>query len=750
MPGKRKKAVVDDDSDDATPKKGAARKSASPPPAKRKGSASPPPAKRARGKAAAPPPKRKPSPPKKDSRKRKASPPPSKSKAKASQATQAAKMTPQEKLWAKEEEFLLTIVPEFEWWLPHNRQKMVDIYRRGDRFETLDHNGPIFAEEYKPHGCPVRYEGKALKLTPEEEEVATFFAEMRDSPYYKLATFRKNFWKEWTAILHKRPEMRHVKDLAMCDFDAMYERRQRLREERKSLSAAEKKRLKEELLEKEEKYKYCCWDGRKERIANFKVEPPGLFRGRGQHPKMGLLKRRIMPEQVTINVSDPKRPPAAPPGHKWKAVICNKKASWLAYWTENVLDQQKTVMLDKSSAWKQFKDMEKFDRAQRLCKIIGNIRADYQAKYTSPSLKERQMAVATYFIDRLALRVGGEKNEDEADTVGCCSLRAEHVALLTTWGRTPEEEKILGPLPEGDPARKKKFWIHFDFLGKDSIRYVNDMELHERVYNLVGQLLRGKDNRPIAANQLFDQVQPEDLNLYFKRFMPMLTAKVFRTYNASYTLDRMFKEEPCKETLEQQKLVYFNKANTRVAILCNHQKTVSKSAASAAELAKLKTEELAGLSKRLVEAYDTLLPLVGKRGFDAKWESLQSQFEKEEQEIQWDWLNKYGTEEEKADYRAELRGAKPKSSKSAAPRKSKAPTTRAPSPPKAKRARKGGGDWDFPEDEDVAVKGKKVTTKKPAPKKRGKARVADDDDSDDAAPSPLPDKPAINDDDSED
>jgi len=32
-------------------------------------------------------------------------------------------------------------------------------------------------------------------------------------------------------------------------------------------------------------------------------------------------------------------------------------------------------------------------------------------------------------IDRLALRVGNEKSEDEADTVGCCSLRVEHVKL---------------------------------------------------------------------------------------------------------------------------------------------------------------------------------------------------------------------------------------------------------------------------------------------------------------------------------
>ncbi len=33
------------------------------------------------------------------------------------------------------------------------------------------------------------------------------------------------------------------------------------------------------------------------------------------------------------------------------------------------------------------------------------------------------MAVALYFIDVLALRAGHEKDEDEADTVGCCTLK---------------------------------------------------------------------------------------------------------------------------------------------------------------------------------------------------------------------------------------------------------------------------------------------------------------------------------------
>ena len=34
-----------------------------------------------------------------------------------------------------------------------------------------------------------------------------------------------------------------------------------------------------------------------------RIPTPGLFRGRGDHPKMGTLKRRVEPEDVIINCS---------------------------------------------------------------------------------------------------------------------------------------------------------------------------------------------------------------------------------------------------------------------------------------------------------------------------------------------------------------------------------------------------------------------------------------------------------------
>ena len=50
-------------------------------------------------------------------------------------------------------------------------------------------------------------------------------------------------------------------------------------------------------------------------------------------------------------------------------------------------------------------------------------RTAYEKDWVSSTVATQQMAVALYFIDVLALRAGHEKEEDEADTVGCCTLK---------------------------------------------------------------------------------------------------------------------------------------------------------------------------------------------------------------------------------------------------------------------------------------------------------------------------------------
>lgn len=71
--------------------------------------------------------------------------------------------------------------------------------------------------------------------------------------------------------------------------------------------------------------------------------------------------------------------------------------------------------------------------------------------------------VYLFVSEQLALRAGNEKEEGEtADTVGCCSLRVEHINLH----------------PELDG---QEYVVEFDFLGKDSIRYYNKVPVEKRV-----------------------------------------------------------------------------------------------------------------------------------------------------------------------------------------------------------------------------------------------------------------------------
>lgn len=78
----------------------------------------------------------------------------------------------------------------------------------------------------------------------------------------------------------------------------------------------------------------------------------------------------------------------------------------------------------------------------------------------------------------------------------------------------------------------KEFVVEFDFLGKDSIRYNNATQVEKRVYKNVQLFMENKK----GSDDLFDRLNTTILNEYLNGLMNGLTAKVFRTYNASITL----------------------------------------------------------------------------------------------------------------------------------------------------------------------------------------------------------------------
>ena len=70
-----------------------------------------------------------------------------------------------------------------------------------------------------------------------------------------------------------------IRDLSKCDFSEINEYFKKVSEERKNRSKEEKKAEKEKNEELTKHYGFCTIDGHQEKIGNFRIEPPGLFRG---------------------------------------------------------------------------------------------------------------------------------------------------------------------------------------------------------------------------------------------------------------------------------------------------------------------------------------------------------------------------------------------------------------------------------------------------------------------------------------
>ncbi|XP_012397458.1 DNA topoisomerase I, mitochondrial isoform X1 [Sarcophilus harrisii] len=467
---------------------------------------------------------------------------------------------------------------KWKWW---QEEKSED----GVKWKQLEHKGPYFAPLYEPLPDEVHfyYDGKAMKLSLATEEIATFYGKMLDHEYTTKEVFQNNFFNDWRKEMTVE-EKKIIKHLNKCDFTEIHKYFVDKNEARKALPKEEKQKLKEEAERLQEAFGYCILDGHREKIGNFKTEPPGLFRGRGDHPKMGMLKKRIMPEDVIINCSRDSKIPEPPPGHKWKEVRFDNTVTWLASWTENIQNSIKYIMLNPSSKLKGEKDWQKYEVARRLKEVVDKIRFQYRFDWKSREMKKRQRAVALYFIDKLALRAGNEKEEGEtADTVGCCSLRVEHIQL---------HRELDG----------QEHIVEFDFLGKDSIRYYNKVPVEKPVFKNLQLFMENKD----PGDELFDRLTTSTLNKHLQDLMDGLTAKVFRTYNASITLQEQLKVLTNAEDNVAAKILSYNRANRAVAILCNHQratpKTFEKSMQNLQTKIDAKKEQLAVAKQELKRA----------------------------------------------------------------------------------------------------------------------------------------------------
>ena len=187
---------------------------------------------------------------------------------------------------------------EYKWWKAKMEEEEEDGGGEGGpKWTTLQHSGVLFPPEYVPlpPNIKLKYDGKPLDLPPEAEEVAGFFAALLETEHAADPVFRSNFFTDFLGVLAEFPPRNKVKidpenGMDRLDFSDMHQYFEIEKEKRKAMTKEEKKKAKEERDALEKPYKTCLIDGREEIVGNFRLEPPGLFRGRGQHPKKGKLK----------------------------------------------------------------------------------------------------------------------------------------------------------------------------------------------------------------------------------------------------------------------------------------------------------------------------------------------------------------------------------------------------------------------------------------------------------------------------
>src|SRR5690242_4529935 len=312
------------------------------------------------------------------------------------------------------------------------------------KWKELRHNGVAFPPLYEPKGLQINIRGEAVRLSQEAEEMAYAWGKKRTTPYVQDPVFQTNFLSDFVKVLP--PKFADAKYLEI-DFKPVYEylSKEELLKSDKELKKKVAAQRKEVRLQLKEEFGYAIIDGTKTEFANYMVEPPSIFMGRGSHPMRGRWKPRIFPEDIVLNLSEDAPIPPPPVPGKWKSIAHDHDSIWLAYWVDKLSQVRKYVWPSDVSDLRQERDKMKYENAKKLRRKLADVRLLVEKSLTSSDTKVRKLATVCYLIDNLAMRVGDEKEEDEADTVGASTLRVEHVKFL----------------PKG---------VEFDFLGKDSVR----------------------------------------------------------------------------------------------------------------------------------------------------------------------------------------------------------------------------------------------------------------------------------------
>lgn len=444
-------------------------------------------------------------------------------------------------------------------------------------WNTLEYNGPAIPDPYVPKGLCIHVSGKTFRLSPAAEEMAYQFAKKKDTGHFRDPVFIANFMIDFRKRL---PEEFKDINFKHVDFSEFYEFVDREKKIKESLTKEERKLAARERKERKEQQKklhgYAIIDGNVVEVGNWMIEPPGIFIGRGSHPLRGRWKERVEQSDIELNLGENA---PVPPGN-WKGIMHDHGSMWLARWEDKLTGKMKYVWPHDSSYLLQERTKEKYDRAMRLERYLDKLRSRIIDGMSSPDEKIRKVATVCFLIDKLGMRVGDEKDEDEADTVGATTLRVEHVRLHQNR-------------------------IEFDFLGKDSVRWQKSIE--KPPVQLVQNLSEFMEGKNLKA-QIFDGINSRMVNNFLSSVDGKITAKAFRTFHATKIVQRYLLDlsDDIKEKDDYVKLYYAKLANLQAAIFCNHKRTPPKNWEESLKKKKEKINELLQSNPKTEKQKDTL------------------------------------------------------------------------------------------------------------------------------------------------
>ncbi len=409
--------------------------------------------------------------------------------------------------------------------------------------KQLIHNGVLIPQKPEWKKLHITVRGKRIDLTPEQEEMAVAWVKKLGTEYAEDPVFVKNFFQDFRKTLNIKEKI----SPEHFDFSPVIKNVEREKAYKLGLTKEEKKRLaakRKAIRERnKEKYGFAIVDGVKVEIGNYTAEPSSIFMGRGKHPLRGRWKRGADKSEVILNLS----PDAPKPLGKWKDIVWQPSYMWIAKWADKLRGKEKYVWLADSSPLKQQNDIEKFNKAIELGRRMEDVKKHIISNLDAEDVTRRKIATVCYLIDALKLRVGDEKDPDEADTVGATTLKPEHINFGKNGVAT------------------------FDFIGKDAVRWQKQRRLPEQVIGNIQEFMNS------AKSSIFEGVGSQNISLFLDEVVPGISAKVFRTYHASKVVRDFLNNSEVSETdPEYKKKHVATLANLEAAIVCNHKKKPRK------------------------------------------------------------------------------------------------------------------------------------------------------------------------------